>query len=93
MGKLDWRHATLVVANVSGYLDLARNSPEAQVRKFHAELLTLLMVRVSQHKGLTDGISGDRYYASVNGAKQITGHRCAGMQMAWEAASAVDVAG
>eukprot|EP00662_Eupelagonemidae_sp_cell21_P032206 gene32206-20108_t len=46
-----------------------------------------MMEDTAQRKGLTDGISADRFYASVNGARAATGHTVAGVCLAWDLAA------
>ena len=51
------------------YSQRLRATTEAQLAEFHSSLLTEMMARTTNHSGLTDSVSGDRYHASHNGAK------------------------
>lgn len=85
------KHATLVAVNLRGYMAIARSAAGPALCSFHAELVVQLMAAAARGKALTDGINGDRFYASVNGARASTGHRAAGAMLAYHAAS-TDVA-
>lgn len=86
------QQATLVAANLRGYLAPALATPPDQLPAFHDELLTRMVARVAEQKAITDGISGDRFDASVNGAKPAVAHRAKGVRLAWALAAPPDAA-
>eukprot|EP00665_Eupelagonemidae_sp_cell47_P014639 gene14639-biopygen5789 len=49
-------------------LHVVKNATGQQARELHARLLAAMMQSTERNKGLTDGISGDRFHASINGA-------------------------
>eukprot|EP00662_Eupelagonemidae_sp_cell21_P015712 gene15712-47219_t len=52
-----------------------------------------MAARVSANRGVTGGTAADRLHASANGARAVVAHAAAGVRMAWELATEVDVAG
>eukprot|EP00664_Eupelagonemidae_sp_cell27_P000112 gene112-6529_t len=83
--------ATLVAVNMREYLTFARGAAESDVRGLHIALLGQMMSAAEGHKGLTDAVSGDRFSASINGAKAATGHRAAAMRLSWHLTAAEGV--
>eukprot|EP01065_Artemidia_motanka_P025844 TRINITY_DN30790_c0_g1_i1.p1 TRINITY_DN30790_c0_g1~~TRINITY_DN30790_c0_g1_i1.p1 ORF type:complete len:694 (+),score=165.46 TRINITY_DN30790_c0_g1_i1:140-2083(+) len=81
--QLTRKHATLLATNIRGYLEWALDASSDRVIAFHTDMLQHLVPLTQSHKGIADGTSGDRFYASLNGARPLPSHRIAAARLAY----------
>eukprot|EP01065_Artemidia_motanka_P021181 TRINITY_DN252_c2_g1_i1.p1 TRINITY_DN252_c2_g1~~TRINITY_DN252_c2_g1_i1.p1 ORF type:complete len:886 (+),score=302.24 TRINITY_DN252_c2_g1_i1:96-2660(+) len=81
------KSVTLVACNVRGYLRLARLATLDSLVDLHHDMLTQLVEKTSAQKALTDGASGDRYFASLNTGKNVSQHQAKGARLGWSVQS------
>eukprot|EP01065_Artemidia_motanka_P031879 TRINITY_DN3872_c1_g1_i1.p1 TRINITY_DN3872_c1_g1~~TRINITY_DN3872_c1_g1_i1.p1 ORF type:complete len:779 (+),score=126.66 TRINITY_DN3872_c1_g1_i1:76-2412(+) len=77
------RNLSIIVGNLRNFLVIVRQSHIDQIHQLHCDLLALVVYRVQGARGTTDGMSGDRFTASLNGARSVGGHQLRAAQVAW----------
>eukprot|EP01061_Rhynchopus_euleeides_P002386 TRINITY_DN11827_c0_g1_i3.p1 TRINITY_DN11827_c0_g1~~TRINITY_DN11827_c0_g1_i3.p1 ORF type:complete len:1631 (+),score=280.01 TRINITY_DN11827_c0_g1_i3:73-4893(+) len=75
MGSMQKKRISFMATNVVDFLSISANMSDKDVLELHGGLVSLMLVAVSEMKGIPETFAGDRFCASWNAIRACGGHK------------------